>query len=90
MLVASEIAVARKAMPAADREALAALITKLGPLPAIADVPLADVLEAIGHDKKIVGGRLHFVLLKGIGKSEVVADVTTDEIAAALASIGVA
>ena len=90
MLVASQIAVARKAMPAADREALAALITKLGPLPAIADVPLADVLEAIGHDKKIVGGRLHFVLLKGIGKSEVVADVTKDEIAAALSSIGIA
>ena len=90
MLVASAIAVARKAMPAADREALAALITKLGPLPAIAGIPLAEVLEAIGHDKKIIGGRLHFVLLKGIGKSEVVADVTKDEIAAALSSIGIA
>jgi 3-dehydroquinate synthase len=89
MLVASEIAVARKAMPAGDREALGALITKLGPLPAIADVPMADVLDAIGHDKKVVGGTLHFVLPNRIGQSEVVADVTTAEIASALGSIGI-
>jgi 3-dehydroquinate synthase len=90
MLVASAIAVARKSMPAADREELAALIAKLGPLPAIADVPMDDVLEAIGHDKKVVAGRLHFVLPKRIGKSEVVTDVTKAEIASALTSIGIA
>jgi 3-dehydroquinate synthase len=84
MLVASDIAVARKRMPAADRDALAALIAKMGPLPAAADVPVADVLEAIGHDKKVVAGQLHFVLPRGIGKCEVVTDVTKDEISEAL------
>ena len=67
MLVAAEIAVARGTMPAADREALAALIAKMGPLPAVADVPVDDILEAITHDKKIVAGQLHYVLPTRIG-----------------------
>jgi 3-dehydroquinate synthase len=88
MLVAAEIATARGTMPAADRDALAALIAKMGPLPAVADLPVAEALEAIAHDKKVVAGQLHYVLPKAIGESEVVADVTKDEIAAALRSIG--
>ena len=65
MLVAAELAVARGAMPAADRDALAALIAKMGPLPAVADLPVAEMLEAIAHDKKVVAGQLHFVLPTG-------------------------
>jgi 3-dehydroquinate synthase len=84
MLVASDIAVVRGTMPPADRDALASLITKMGPLPAIADLPVADVLEAITHDKKIVAGHLHFVLPRAIGECEVVTDVTKEEISAAL------
>jgi len=84
MLVAAEIAVTRGTMPTADRDALAALIAKMGPLPAVADVNLAEVLEAIGHDKKVVAGQLHFVLPTSIGSCEVVTDVTRDEIAGAL------
>jgi 3-dehydroquinate synthase len=88
MLVAAEIAVARGTMPAADRDAVAALIAKMGPMPAVADLPVADTLDAIAHDKKVVAGQLHYVLPKTIGECEVVADVTKDEIAAALRSIG--
>jgi 3-dehydroquinate synthase len=84
MLVAAEIAVNRGTLPSADRDALSALITKMGPLPAVADVPMAEVLEAIGHDKKVVAGTLHFVLPTAIGSCEVVTDVTKDEIAGAL------
>jgi len=83
MLVAAEIAVTRGMLPAADREALGSLITKMGPLPAVADVPVAEVLEAIGHDKKVIAGQLHFVLPTAIGSCEVVTDVTPDEIAGA-------
>src|SRR5438445_696996 len=61
MLVAAEIAVTRGTLPAADRAALAALITKMGPLPAVADVTVDELLDAIGHDKKVVAGKLHFV-----------------------------
>jgi len=74
-------------MRAKDRDSLAAVIAKMGPLPAVADVPLADVLEAIAHDKKVVAGQLHYVLPTAIGKCEVVADVTKDEIARALGSV---
>jgi 3-dehydroquinate synthase len=84
MLVAAEIAVTRGTMAVAERDALAALIAKMGPLPAVADVPPAEILEAIGHDKKVVAGQLHFVLPTSIGTCEVVTDVTKQEIAGAL------
>ena len=87
MLVAAEIAVARGAMPAGDREKLAALIAKMGPLPAVADVPIEEILEAITHDKKIVAGQLHYVLPTRIGACEVVPDVTKAEIERALRSL---
>ena len=84
MLVAGEIAVARGTMPGADRDALAALIASMGPLPAIADIPVDEILEAITHDKKIVAGQLHYVLPAGLGRCEVVRDVTRAEIERAL------
>ena len=83
-VMSAEIAVTRGTMPPGDREALASLIAKMGPLPAVADVPIAEVLEAIGHDKKVVAGQLHFVLPTSIGTCEVVTDVTREEIAGAL------
>src|SRR3954466_5281936 len=89
MLIAADIAVARGTMPQAARDALSALITKMGPLPAVADVTADDVLEAITHDKKIVAGQLHYVLPTGIGACEVVSDVTKEEIASALARAGI-
>jgi 3-dehydroquinate synthase len=87
MLVAAEIAVARGTMAAADRAALGALIAKMGPLPAVADLPVDEILEAITHDKKIVAGQLHYVLPTAIGASEVVRDVTKTEIERALRSL---
>jgi 3-dehydroquinate synthase len=88
MLTAAEIAVARGTFPSKERDALATLIAKMGPLPAVADVKVAEALEAIAHDKKVVAGQLHYVLPRSIGECEVVSDVTKDEIAAALRSIG--
>jgi 3-dehydroquinate synthase len=87
MLVAADIAVTRGMLPAADRGALAALIAKMGPLPPVADIPIADILEAITHDKKIVAGQLHYVLPRAIGECEVVADVTKAEIEKGLESL---
>jgi 3-dehydroquinate synthase len=87
MLVAAEIAVTRGTMPSTDRDALASLIAKMGPLPAVTDVPVAEVLEAIGHDKKVVAGQLHYVLPRAIGECDVVTDVTKDEIERALRCI---
>ncbi len=88
MLVAADIAVARGMMPREDRDALAALITQMGPLPAVTDLPIAQVLEAIRRDKKVVGGRLHYVLPQSIGTCDVVKDVTEKEISRSLRGVG--
>jgi 3-dehydroquinate synthase len=88
MLVAAELAVARGALAQHDRKALADLIASLGPLPAIADVPIPQIMEAIRHDKKMVAGRLHFVLPTAIGATAIVDDVTEREMAKALAKVG--
>jgi 3-dehydroquinate synthase len=90
MLVAAELAVARGALADRDRQALAALITSLGPLPPIADVSRSEILEAAGRDKKVVAGRLHFVLATAIGATAIVDDVTNKELAKALAKVGFA
>jgi 3-dehydroquinate synthase len=88
MLIATDLAVRRGALPPADRDALASLITRMGPLPPIGDLSSAHAIEAMGHDKKVVGGRLHFVLPRSIGTTEVVTDVTEKELKAALAAAG--
>jgi 3-dehydroquinate synthase len=88
MLVAAELAVARGAMPEADRQALSQMIVKLGPLPPISDLSTREVLDAARHDKKVVDGTLHFVLCTGIGSWMTVTDVTEDELAKALRKVG--
>jgi len=88
MLVAAELAVARGALAAADRKALADLIASLGPLPPIADISSAEMMEAMQHDKKMVAGRLHFVLPTAVGAATIVDDVTEKEMKRALAAVG--
>jgi 3-dehydroquinate synthase len=88
MLVAAELAVLRGALAQADRRALADLIASLGPLPPIADVTIAEILDAMQHDKKMVAGRLHFVLPTTIGATAIVDDVTEKEMKKALANVG--
>jgi len=90
MLVAAELARARGALADRDRQALADLIVSLGPLPPIADLSAAAILEAMQHDKKIVAGRLHFVLPTAIGATAIVDDVKEPELRAALRKIGTA
>jgi len=90
MLVAAELATARGALAERDRQALADLIASLGPLPSIADISTAQILEAMQHDKKVVAGRLHFVLPTAIGATTIVDDVTPQEIRKALIRVGFA
>ena len=88
MLVAAELAVRRNALAERDRKALADLIASLGPLPPIADISIAELLEAMRHDKKMVNSRLHVVLPTAIGATAIVDDVTEKEMKAALARVG--
>jgi 3-dehydroquinate synthase len=88
MLVAAELASARGAFSERDKQALADLIAGLGPLPAINDVSTVQILEAVRRDKKVVSGRLHFVLPTGIGSTAIVDDVTEKEMKEALKRVG--
>ncbi|MBM3777679.1 MAG: 3-dehydroquinate synthase [Acidimicrobiia bacterium] len=89
MLAAAEIAVGRGALSACDRDALAMLIRRLGRLPRVTDLSPTEILEAVRRDKKVVSGRLHFVLCTAIGATDVVTDVTEDDLVAALATLGI-
>ena len=88
MLAAADLAMARGVLADGDRQALAQLITQLGPLPPVGDLPIPEVLEAVRRDKKVVHGRLHFVLATGIGTTITVDDVTEQEISAVLVRLG--
>jgi 3-dehydroquinate synthase len=90
MLVAAQLATARGALADRDRQALKDLIASLGPLPPIADISTAQILDAMQHDKKVVAGRLHFVLPTAIGATTIVDDVTEPEIRKALKRVGFA
>jgi 3-dehydroquinate synthase len=88
MLAAAELAVSRGTLSVEDRDALRSLIAQMGPLPSAADLAISHVLEAVGRDKKVIGGQLHFVLPAGVGATTFVADVTMEELTRALTAIG--
>ena len=62
----------------ADVERTRALIRAAG-LPDVApDLGVDTYLEYMGHDKKVEGGKMRFVLLKKLGEAVITADVPTD------------
>src|SRR5436189_76357 len=83
MLVAAELAKSRGALAEHDRQALSDLIASLGPLPPIGDIGVTHMLEAVQHGKKMVAGRLHFVLPVAVGATTIADDVTENALKAA-------
>jgi 3-dehydroquinate synthase len=88
MLAASALGAARGVTPAQANDALRALIAQLGPLPAVSDLSAREVIAAIGHDKKVIAGTLHFVAATGIGSTTILSDVTEKELKTALKGLG--
>ncbi|MBA2303429.1 MAG: 3-dehydroquinate synthase [Acidobacteria bacterium] len=88
MLTAAELACTRDLMPRPDRDALASLIRKMGPLPPIGDLDATQVVEAVGRDKKVVDGTLHYVVPLRIGATTIATDVTGAELQDALRVVG--
>jgi 3-dehydroquinate synthase len=88
MRAALALGAARGTTPRPLVERVSGLIGRLGPLPPVSDARASSVLEAIGRDKKVVHGRLHFVLI-GTRGPVVVDDVTPRELRAALAAVGI-
>ena len=88
MLAALAIGVARRVTPKSLYEEVESLIRQLGPLPSVADISAKEVYAAIGRDKKVVAGTLHFVAASDRGKTVELTDVTENEIKAACKKIG--
>jgi 3-dehydroquinate synthase len=86
--VAAEVARQRGVLAEAARQALADLVAGLGPLPPVGDVSARQMLDAMRHDKKVVAGRLHYVLPTAIGATAIVDDVTEKELRAAMLRAG--
>lgn len=90
MLAAAHLSAQRGLLTHEEESRLAALVASLGPLPPVGDLSASRALDLIGRDKKVVGGRLHFVLARGLGATEIVTDVTPQELRAAMRHVGLA
>jgi len=62
----------------ADVARTRALISAAGLPDAAPDLGVETWLEYMGHDKKVEGGKMRFVLLKKMGEAVITADVPTD------------
>ena len=88
MIAAADLSVNRGVLAPSDRDAIRSLITSLGSLPQVNDLPMAGILEAVGRDKKVVNGRLHFVLATRVGATAIADDLRSQDPTRALRSIG--
>ncbi len=79
MLCAGEISRQRGFINDDDWQSISKTLRRL-PLPELPGFVSAKLLEVIRRDKKVRSGRLHFILLEGLGKAVIVDDVTDEEI----------
>jgi 3-dehydroquinate synthase len=84
MLVACGISVRLAKLKSRDAARIEGLISKVGLPVKISGLSLAKVIQAHYHDKKFIGAENRFVLLRGIGKAEVVSNVALKVIREAL------
>lgn len=72
MLAAGEISVKMNLLDASELELLRAAVCAAGRLPRADDLDQEEILGAVAHDKKSVGGRVKWILLERIGRARVV------------------
>jgi 3-dehydroquinate synthase len=88
MRAAARLSVLRGTMTTGDEARLNELLVSMGPLPPVADLRASDALKVVQRDKKVIAGRLHFVLAQGIGDTQIVGDVGKTELVHAMKAIG--
>jgi 3-dehydroquinate synthase len=82
MIAAIELSLSRGRISQREFERMAALILRYGPLPKFR-CDAARLVALTGGDKKVRSGRRAFVLATGVGRTEIVYDVTDGELLAA-------
>jgi 3-dehydroquinate synthase len=88
MLAAARLSLLRGTLTARDEARILALVRAMGTMPPVADLRASDALDVIARDKKVIAGRLHFVLASGIGKTDIVGDVRSRELTHVMRSLG--
>jgi 3-dehydroquinate synthase len=68
ILMVSRLAELLGALKPAERERIAGLVRKIGPLPALQGIRVNQIVRLLPQDKKAVGGRIHWVIPERVGK----------------------
>ena len=72
MLVAGELSRNLGLIDAGELESLREAVSLCGPLPRADNLDINQIIRALKHDKKSVGGQINWVLLEGIGRPRIV------------------
>lgn len=72
MLVAGELSVALGLLDVFELESLRYAIRAAGRLPRTSDLGCDDIIAALEHDKKSIGGKIKWVLLERLGRARIV------------------
>ena len=84
MVAAARLSVAKGMLSQEECDRQTSLLKKIGFDILLGDVSVAQLISLMKKDKKMVDGRLRFVLLEGLGKATFDVDVTEDEIKSVL------
>ena len=72
MLVAGELSRNLGLIDAGELKSLREAVRLYGPLPRADNLDINQIIRALKHDKKSVGGQINWVLLEGIGRPRIV------------------
>ncbi|HET9525413.1 MAG TPA: 3-dehydroquinate synthase [Pyrinomonadaceae bacterium] len=72
MLVAGELSRNLGLLDSRDLQLLREAVALCGPLPRADHLDLSQIIRALQHDKKSVGGQINWVLLEGVGLPKIV------------------
>ena len=87
MVAACRMAVERKLFPAADADAITAVLERLG-LPVTCDaLDPDDIWRIMQHDKKTRAGKVHMVLPTELGHVEIYDDITEQDVRTSLRAL---
>ena len=72
MLVAGELSRNLGLLDSGELKSLREAVSLCGPLPCADNLETNEIIRALQHDKKSVGGQINWVLLEGIGRPKIV------------------
>lgn len=83
ILMVARLAESLGALQPAERERIARLVRRVGPLPSLRGLRVDRILKLLPQDKKAVGGRIHWVIPERIGRVRLSDQVPMELVAAA-------